>query len=88
MVFILRISVLYFIKKINTEYIDNAANINNNGSNIDAWIVVDEVILMLAGWCKVGHQSTENLITGKLIKPIIAIKDANLFDNSKFGISF
>ena len=29
--------------------------------------------LILAGWCKVDHQSTENLTIGTFIKPIIAI---------------
>ena len=34
-----------------------------------------------AGWCKVFHQSTENLIIGILIKPIIA-SAADIFEAS------
>ena len=35
-----------------------------------------------AGWCKVFHQSTENLIIGILMAPKIAIIDDILFDFS------
>ena len=34
-----------------------------------------------AGWCKVFHQSTENLIIGIFIKPIIA-SAAEIFEAS------
>ena len=48
----------------------------------------EESLLMLAGWWRVFHQSTEYLITGKLNKPIIAIIDDTLFAFSKLAIIF
>ena len=46
---------------------------SNSGINIDEWMVLVPVNLILAGWCRVFHQSTENLIIGMLIEPIMAI---------------
>ena len=40
-----------------------------NGINIPISIEGDDNLLILAGWCRVFHQSTENLIIGKLIEP-------------------
>ena len=68
-------STLYFIKKISTENSANAAVIKNNGINIDEWIVLSDKTLIEDGWCKVAHQSTENLIIGTLIAPIIEMYD-------------
>ena len=42
-----------------------------NGLNIDGSIEGADNLLILAGWCKVFHQSTENLIIGKLTEPTI-----------------
>ena len=47
------------------------------GNNIEEWIE-DPEIPIEAGWCSVVHQSTENLIIGKLIKPKIDIKEVIL----------
>ena len=41
------------------------------GCSIDISIDGDDSLLILAGWCKVFHQSTENLIIGKFIEPTI-----------------
>ena len=49
-----------------------------NGINIPISIEGDDNLLILAGWCSVFHQSTENLIIGKFIDPII-IKIAVIF---------
>ena len=68
-------STLYFIKKINTENSANAAVIKNNGINIEECIVLSDKTLIDEGWCKVAHQSTEYLIIGTLITPIIEIYD-------------
>ena len=73
------ISVLYFIRKISAQYNIKTKNINNNGINIEEWIELSPVSLILAGWWSVFHQSTENLIIGILIKPIIAITLETLF---------
>ena len=64
-------SVLYFIKKINRENRANAAVIIINGNSIDECIVVLDKIFIEAGWCSVFHQSTEYLIIGTFIIPII-----------------
>ena len=40
-----------------------------NGTNMLESIEGDDNLLILAGWCRVFHQSTENLIIGKLIEP-------------------
>ena len=40
------------------------------GWSIDISIEEEDNLLTLAGWCKVFHQSTENLIIGRLIEPI------------------
>jgi hypothetical protein len=47
----------------------------NKGVNMEAWIAGDSVNLMLAGWCKVFHHSTENLMIGILARPTMAIMD-------------
>ena len=43
--------------------------------------------LILAGWCNVDHHSTEYLIIGRFIEPIIATKEETLFAKSSFFIS-
>jgi hypothetical protein len=43
------ISVLYFIRKINAQYIINTKNISNSGINIEECMLLDPVIFMLAG---------------------------------------
>ena len=43
----------------------------------------ESVRVIEAGWCKVDHQSTDFLIMGKLIVPIITKIDINLSDLSK-----
>ena len=48
------------------------------GFSILGSIEGEESLLMLAGWCRVFHQSTENLIIGRLIDPTI-IKTAVIF---------
>ena len=67
------ISVLYFIRKISAQYNIKTKNINNSGINIEECIELSPVNLILAGWWSVFHQSTEYLVIGTLIKPIIAI---------------
>ena len=42
-----------------------------NGINMPISIEGDDNLLILAGWLRVFHQSTENLIIGKFIEPII-----------------
>ena len=51
----------------------NAAVIIPKGNNIDTWIEVSVKIFTEEGWCNVDHHSTENLIIGTFIRPIIAI---------------
>ena len=65
-----------------------AHNIIISGTNIEWWIVGAEVNVMLEGWCNVLHQSTENFIIGKLIRPTIATIDENLFATSYFVKNF
>ena len=72
-------SVLYFIKKIKTENRANAAVIIISGINIEECIADFAVKLIEAGWCRVFHQSTENLIIGMFTAPKIAIIDDILF---------
>ena len=69
------ISVLYFIKKISAEYSNNNNNIATKGSNIEECIELTPDILILAGWCKVFHHSTEYFIIGRLMEPTIAINE-------------
>ena len=73
------ISVLYFIKKISAEYSNNNNNIATKGSNIEECIELTPDILILAGWCKVFHHSTEYLIIGIFINPIIITIEEILF---------
>ena len=42
---------------------------------MDECIVLSDKTLIDEGWCKVAHQSTEYLIIGTLITPIIEIYD-------------
>ena len=58
-----------------------AAVIINNGIRILTSMLGAESFEIEAGWCKVFHQSTENLIIGILIKPIIA-RAADIFEAS------
>ena len=66
------ISVLYFIRKISAQYKISTKNISIKGVNIEECIVLVPVILILAGWCKVLHHSTEYLMIGMFIRPITA----------------
>ena len=82
------ISVLYFIRKINAQYIKKTNNISTNGIIIEVCMVFVPVIVMLEGWCKVFHQSTENFIIGMFIAPI-TIKDVEiLLFKESFFINF
>ena len=55
-----------------------------NGLSIEGSIEGADNLLILAGWCKVFHQSTENFIIGRLIELTI-IKIAVIFSpTSKF----
>ena len=65
------ISVLYFIRKINAQYSNKTNNIKNNGINMLEWMLDVPKNLILAGWCRVDHHSTEYLIIGILIIPRI-----------------
>ena len=69
------ISVLYFIRKINAQYSNKTNNIKNNGNNMLGWMLDVLKNLILAGWCRVDHHSTEYLIIGILIIPRIDIID-------------
>ena len=73
--FILMISVLYFIRKINAQYSNKTNNIKNNGTNILEWILDVPRNLILAGWCSVDHHSTEYLIIGIFIIPSMDTTD-------------
>ena len=69
--FILKIAIIRPIKL-------KAIVITNRGLSIEISIEGDDSLLTLAGWCKVFHQSTENLIIGRLIEPI-SINIAEIF---------
>ena len=56
----------------------NAAVIKAKGTIIEGWIEVFENIFIEAGWCKVDHQSTENLTIGIFMAPNIAINEVIL----------
>ena len=45
-------------------------------------MVLDPTIFILAGWWSVVHHSTEYLIIGKFIEPIIAIIEETFTINS------
>ena len=47
-----------------------------------------EVSVILDGWCRVFHQSTEYFITGILNKPAIPIIEVILFAFSKLCTNF
>ena len=49
----------------------NAKDIIIRGISILVSIEGDDNLLILAGWWRVIHQSTENLIIGKFIEPIM-----------------
>ena len=55
----------------NSENSVNAAVIIAKGINIDEWIEVFDRIFIEELWCKVAHQSTENLIIGIFTEPTI-----------------
>ena len=57
---------------------ENAIVITINGWSIEGSIDGEDNLLILAGWCNVFHQSTENFIIGRFIEPII-IKTATIF---------
>ena len=57
---------------------ENAKVITINGCSIEGSIEGEDNLLILAGWCNVFHQSTENLIIGRFIEPIIT-KIATIF---------
>ena len=61
----------------------NAKSIIVNGVNILSLMLGPSIFKILAGWCNVFHQSTENFIIGRLINPIIASTAAG-FDPSDF----
>ena len=73
--FILMISVLYFIRKINAQYNNKTNNIKNKGTNILECMLDVPKIFILAGWCNVDHHSTEYFIIGMFIIPKIDIAD-------------
>ena len=51
--------------------INTKANvIKIKGTIIEGSMLGFDSLLMVAGWCNVFHQSTENLTIGKLIEPI------------------
>ena len=69
--FLLIISPLILIMAIVKPIKINASVIINSGFSILGSIEGDESLLMLAGWWRVFHQSTENFIIGRLIEPTI-----------------
>ena len=50
----------------------NAKNRVNNGQSIDVSIEIPPDRIILAGWCSVFHQSTENFTIGKFTHPMSA----------------
>ena len=79
------ISVLYFIRKINAQYINKTNNIKNKGINILLCMLDVPKNLILAGWCSVDHHSTEYLIIGILIIPSIEMAD-KIFGKFSFSL--
>ena len=69
--FLLIISPLILMMAIVKPIKINASVIINSGFSILGSIEGDESLLMLAGWWRVFHQSTENFIIGRLIEPTI-----------------
>ena len=67
---------------------ENPKNIISKGMSIDGCIVGDSVSLILAGWCKVFHHVTENLIIGRLASPIIAKIEEYFSATKKFLMNF
>ncbi len=53
----------------------NPRAMTNSGTSIEATIVGLPSRSTLAGWCNVFHQSTENLMIGKLTTPTKAKTD-------------
>ena len=51
------------------------------------WILDVPKILILAGWCRVDHQSTEYFIMIRLIEPIIAKNEETFRATSSFVIN-
>ena len=84
------ISVLYFIRKISAQYSIKTNNININGSIIDGSIVLGFVKLILAGWWRVVHHSTEYLIIGILLIYLVfsykVIQKINLLSDERIKL--
>ena len=72
------ISPLTLTNKIEIKKKKKEKVIINNGNNIDESIEGEENLDMLAGWWRVLHQSTDHLIIGRFIIPIIAKIDEYL----------
>ena len=72
------ISPLTLTNKIEIKKKKKEKVIINNGNNIDGSIEGEENLEMLAGWWRVLHQSTDHLIIGRFIIPIIAKIDEYL----------
>ena len=51
--------------------------ISSNGAIIDESIDGESIFEIVAGWCKVFHQSTENFTIGRLITPTKTKMDEN-----------
>jgi hypothetical protein len=76
--FLWYISVLIRMMAIVNPIKVKAIVIRIRGLSILGSIEGEESLLMLAGWCRVFHQSTENLIIGRLMDPTIT-KTAVIF---------
>ena len=63
------ISALNLTERIKKNKNTKAKLINNKGNNIDISIEGADNLLILAGWCKVFHHSTEYLIIGRFTEP-------------------
>ena len=72
------ISALIRIKRIEKKKNNKDRVIINSGVNIDSSIDGEENFDILAGWCKVFHQSTDHFIIGKFTIPITANIEAYL----------
>ena len=66
----------------------NANSIIVNGINILSLILGPSILKILAGWCNVFHQSTENFIIGRLINPMIASTAAGFEPSDFLGNAF
>ena len=70
------------------EYIIIPTNMIVKGTSMVWWMVGAEVNVMLVGWWREFHQSTEYFITGKLNNPIIPMIEDILLAFSKLTINF